>query len=51
MLIFKLLITAFSGVTVGWVYSGYKFYGTIDPRKQTYDNLLKNKEKYKYTKH
>lgn len=35
------------GVTVGWVYAGYRFYGTIDPRDQTDERLrdhAKNKK-------
>jgi hypothetical protein len=43
-MILRLLLTASGGVAIGWIYSGYKFYGTINPRKQTLANLRQYKK-------
>lgn len=40
----KIILSIFYGLTTGYVYTGYKYYGTINPYKQTYERLIQHSE-------
>ena len=33
------------GIAIGYLYGGYKYYGTINPYKQTKSQLIKHRRK------
>ena len=41
----ELIITVSVGVLLGYSYGGYRYYGTIDPRKHTYEQLINHTTK------
>ena len=43
-----LFVSIFGGISIGWLYSGYRYYGTINPSKQTHERLIEHtKTRYK----
>jgi len=38
----QLIVSICGGVLTGWLYSGYRYYGTIKPSKQTYERLVEH---------